>query len=519
MNLQDSLQASVTDNSITLRYEVQESDLATVRDIVESTGFFYPAEVDVAVELVEERLRRGDASGYFFAFVEHNGRTVGYSCYGPIACTTSSFDIFWIAIHSDAQRHGMGKWLMSVTEELIFDQGGERIYVETSGRDHYLPTRKFYDRCGYQKAAELPEFYGKGDSKVIYLKTKSVAASAVTATLADTSGGRGWTERSEGSPGCSSYRSPTPATHESMIDSAPGTPPKFDALLPEFQRLCEVVARLRAPGGCPWDRQQTLKTIKPYTLEETYELLEAIDSDDNSAICEELGDVLLQVILDSQIAADEQRFLLTDVVRQIADKMVRRHPHVFGNADAQTTDDVKRNWHAIKRQEKPGRESQLEGIPLALPELARAARITARAAAVGYDFPDRRMLFDKLNEELQELAVELFGSASIPNVSATVDADVLPDEPMAAALKDKAESELGDVLFVLANIGRRWGINPEEALRRSNAKFSRRFQAIEEAMKQNGCSMHDATLREMEDAYQAAKRREPGTTKNEMVES
>ncbi len=412
MNLQDSLPASVSDNSITLRYEVQESDLATVRDIVESTGFFYPAEVDVAVELVEERLRRGDSSGYFFAFVELNGRTVGYSCYGPIACTTSSFDIFWIAIHSDAQRHGMGKWLMSVTEELIFDRGGERIYVETSGRDHYLPTRKFYDRCGYQKAAELPEFYGKDDSKVIYLKTKPVAASAVTTTITDT----------------------TPQ---------PGTPPKFDSLLPEFQRLCEIVARLRAPDGCPWDRQQTMKT----------------------------------------------------------------------------TDDVKRNWHAIKRQEKPARESQLEGIPLALPELARAARITARAAAVGYDFPDRRMLFDKLNEELQELAVELFGTATIPTVLATVDADRLPDEPMAAALQDKAESELGDVLFVLANIGRRWGINPEEALRRSNAKFSRRFQAIEEAMKQNGRSMHDATLREMEDAYQAAKRREPVTTKNGMAES
>jgi tetrapyrrole methylase family protein/MazG family protein len=488
MKLQDSLPARVSDNSIVLRYEVQESDLATVRDIVESTGFFYPAEVDVAVELVEERLRRGDASGYFFAFAEVDGRTVGYSCYGPIACTTSSFDIFWIAVHSDAQRHGMGKWLMSVTEKLIFDRGGERIYVETSGRDHYLPTRKFYDRCGYQQAAELPEFYGEGDSKVIYLKTRLVAASAETATLADTM-------------------------------PQPGTPPEFDALLPEFQRLCEVVARLRAPDGCPWDRQQTMKTIKPYTLEETYELLEAIDSDDNIAICEELGDVLLQVILDSQIAADEQRFLLTDVVQQIADKMIRRHPHVFGNADAQTTDDVKRHWHAIKRQEKPARESQLEGIPLALPELTRAARITARAAAVGYDFPDRRMLFDKLNEELQELAVELFGSSTIPTVLATVDADVLPDEPMEEALKDKAESELGDVLFVLANIGRRWGINPEEALRRSNAKFSRRFQAIEEAMKRNGRSMHDATLREMEDAYQAAKRREPGTTNNGMVGS
>lgn len=296
-----------------------------------------------------------------------------------------------------------------------------------------------------------------------------------------------------------------------MSDSSPvpGTAPHFDALLPEFQRLCEVVARLRAPDGCPWDRQQTMKTIKPYTLEETYELLEAIDSDDNNAIQEELGDVLLQVVLDSQIAADEGRFELTAVVRHIADKMVRRHPHVFGDEQAATTEDVRRNWTALKQQEKPTRQSQLEGIPVALPELARAARITSRAAAVGYDFPDRRMLFDKLTEELGELSVELFGSDSVPHVAATVDAVRVPDEPIQdPATRDRAESELGDVLFVLANIGRRWGINPEEALRKSNAKFSRRFQAIEAAMKTQGQEMKHATLIEMEEAYQAAKARE-----------
>jgi len=289
----------------------------------------------------------------------------------------------------------------------------------------------------------------------------------------------------------------------------PGTSPDFGQLLPEFQRLCQVVAKLRSPEGCPWDRQQTMKTIKPYTLEETYELLEAIDSDDNSAIQEELGDVLLQVVLDSQIAADEGRFELTAVVRSIADKMVHRHPHVFGDAQADTTEEVRRNWSTIKQQEKPARQSQLEGIPVALPELARAARITARAAAVGYDFPDRRMLFDKLTEELSELSFELFGSGEIPHVTATVDAVRVPDEPIPdLAARDRAESELGDVLFVLANIGRRWGINPEDALRRSNAKFSRRFQAIETAMKAQGLSMKDASLVEMEQAYQAAKAKE-----------
>lgn len=478
MNSLNSGPAPIAANLARLRYEVMETDPVTIREIVESTKFFYPAEVDVAVELVEERLRKGDASGYDFAFAELDGHTVGYSCYGPIACTTNSFDIYWLAIHCDAQRHGLGKWLMSATEQRIFDRGGERIYVETSGRDHYLPTRKFYDRCGYQKAAELPEFYGPQDSKVIYVKAKLTDSAAATLSADEV--------------------------------PQPGTPPNFDSLLPEFRRLCEVVARLRAPDGCPWDRQQTMKSIKPYTLEETYELLEAIDADDNVAICEELGDVLLQVMLDSQIAADEQRFLLTDVVRGIADKMIRRHPHVFDTVDAPTTDDVRRNWHSIKQQEKPSRESQLDGIPIELPQLARASRITARVAAVGYDFPDRRMLFDKLNEELSELAVELFGEATIPGISATVDATVIPDQPIASPdLKDKAESELGDVLFVLANIGRRWGLNPEEALRRSNTKFSRRFRAIEEAMKLQGRSMNDATLREMEDAYQAAKRREP----------
>ncbi len=296
-----------------------------------------------------------------------------------------------------------------------------------------------------------------------------------------------------------------------MSDSlpVPGSSPDFGQLLPEFQRLCQVVAKLRSPEGCPWDRQQTMKTIKPYTLEETYELLEAIDSDDNGAIQEELGDVLLQVVLDSQIAADEGRFELTAVVRGIADKMIRRHPHVFGDVQADTTDEVRRNWSAMKQQEKPARQSQLEGIPVALPELARAARITSRAAAVGYDFPDRRMLFDKLTEELSELSFELFGSGEIPHVAATVDAVRVPDEPIQdLAARDRAESELGDVLFVLANIGRRWGINPEDALRRSNAKFSRRFQAIEAAMKEQGVAMKEATLLEMEQAYQAAKARE-----------
>ena len=294
---------------------------------------------------------------------------------------------------------------------------------------------------------------------------------------------------------------------------APGTPPDFPRLLPEFQRLCEVVARLRAPDGCPWDRQQTLQTIKPYTLEETYELLEAIDADDSGAIQEELGDLLLQVILDAQIAADDGRFELTAVVRQIADKMVRRHPHVFGDGTAATVSQVRAAWQTIKQQEKPARASQLEGIPKALPELARAARLSSRAALVGYDFPDRLMLFEKLREELSELAVELFGVPDLPVVAPAADTAVVPDEPWTdAARRDRAESELGDVLFAVANIARRWGINPEEALRKTNARFTRRFQAIETAVRESGRTLQEVTLPEMESIYQAYKLRERAET-------
>lgn len=288
-----------------------------------------------------------------------------------------------------------------------------------------------------------------------------------------------------------------------------GAEPDFHQLLPAVQRLCEVIAKLRSPEGCPWDRQQTLATIKPYTLEETYELLEAIDSDDNAAIQEELGDVLLQVVLDSQIASDEQRFEFVDVVKSITQKMIRRHPHVFGSEVANNTDDVKKHWHAAKNSEKSERQSRLEGIPKDLPQLARAHRIAGRAASVGYDFPDRRMLFDKLQEELEELNQELFDSPSAPHVAAAVDIEVVPDQPIQDSdRKARAESELGDVLFVMANIARRWGLNPEEALRKSNAKFSRRFQAIEAAMTSQDTSMEDATLQEMENAYQAAKAKE-----------
>lgn len=290
-----------------------------------------------------------------------------------------------------------------------------------------------------------------------------------------------------------------------------GTPPDRARNEAAFRRLCEVVARLRSPDGCPWDRRQTLETIKPYTLEETYELLEAIDSGDDEAIVEELGDVLLQVVLDAQIAADEGRFDLIDVVERITDKLVQRHPHVFGEAEADTPEAVVRHWDRIKHEEKQ-RKSIFEGLPADLPALARAARIADKAARVGYDFPHREMLFDKLREEIDELAQELFPDGRIPHMPATVDADVTPDEPIEdSSRRARVESELGDILFVVANIARRWKINPEEALRKSNRKFQRRFEYIEQKLAEQGRDVRETSLREMEDLYQAGKRGEAET--------
>lgn len=290
---------------------------------------------------------------------------------------------------------------------------------------------------------------------------------------------------------------------------APGTPPDSKTVAAAFVKLCEVIAQLRAPDGCPWDRVQTMKSIKPYTLEETYELLEAIDSDNNDSICEELGDVLLQVVLDAQIAADEGRFDMISVLRGITEKMITRHPHVFADAQAKNADDVRKHWEAQKSIEKSHRRSALDGIPQDLPALAKAARIQKKSARVGYDFPHRAMLFDKLREEVEELKEELYPNGDMPEIPAAVDMEPVPDEPIEdEERRDRIEGEIGDVLFVLANIARRWDINPEEALRRANRKFARRFQHIESGLAERGKTIRDANLQEMEELYQAAKARE-----------
>ena len=308
--------------------------------------------------------------------------------------------------------------------------------------------------------------------------------------------------------------SETPAS--SPLRPQPGTPPDPARLSSALIELSQIVAKLRSPEGCPWDRAQTLATIKPYTLEETYELLEAIDSDDDGAICEELGDVLLQVLLDSQIAADEGRFNLLDVAAGLSQKLIVRHPHVFGDSTAATAADVSRQWDRIKQAEKQ-RESIFDGLPAALPALARAARIADKAGRVGYDFPRREMLFAKLKEEVDELAAELFDDGQIPEVPPLVDGPVVHEPTVTdPARKARMQGELGDVLFVIANIARRWHINPEEALRESNRKFERRVRYIEDRLREQGRPMSDATLPEMEALYQEGKRREKAATEGDV---
>ncbi len=302
------------------------------------------------------------------------------------------------------------------------------------------------------------------------------------------------------------------------LNSPQGQPPEQSEIQAAFWNLCKVVAKLRSPQGCPWDRKQTLETIKPYTLEETYELLEAIDSGDDAAITEELGDLLLQVVLDAQIAADEQRFGIVDVVRVITDKMIRRHPHVFGDQQVGSADEVKGVWDRIKQSEKQERTSRLDGVPEQMPALARALRLQEKAARVGYDFPHRDMLFDKLQEELDELREELYESEQPPERKIDIHSDHTPDEEVSdSARRSRIEGEIGDVLFVIANIARRWKVNPEEALRKTNAKFTRRFQAIEQGLKRDDRSIEQASLAEMEEYYQREKQREKAEAAGDLI--
>jgi len=288
-----------------------------------------------------------------------------------------------------------------------------------------------------------------------------------------------------------------------------------------FERAVSIMARLRGPGGCPWDREQTFDSIKPYTLEETYEVLEAIDNRDWDELTGELGDLLLQVLFYSQMASEEQRFSINEVLDRLSMKLVNRHPHVFGDVTAETSADVLRNWEALKAEEKKKRleagggksappekpESVLAGVSSAMPALLEAHKLGSRAAHVGFDWPEVGGLFEKLEEEAAELRDELKRLPSPPTpANRGVAGSGRPQVP--EELRHRIEEEVGDMFFVLVNIARYLSLDPESALKKTNRKFKRRFQWIEEQLRASGRGPKDASMEEMEGLWQRAKRQE-----------
>jgi MazG family protein len=254
----------------------------------------------------------------------------------------------------------------------------------------------------------------------------------------------------------------------------------------KFQKLVEIMARLRAPGGCPWDRDQTFDSIKPYTLEETYEVLDAVDRREWGELAEELGDFMLQAVFFAQMASEEKLFAIGDALDAINSKLVRRHPHIFGEQSAETAGDVKRIWAEVKASEKKdkGREqdSLLAPVPRALPALVEAQQISSRAAGAGFDWENAEQVIEKLHEEMAELA-----------------------EARQAASHDEMENEIGDLLFVLVNLARFVKVDPEQALRRTNSKFRKRFAHIERRLAEQGRKLADSNIGEMEALWQEAK--------------
>jgi MazG family protein len=310
-----------------------------------------------------------------------------------------------------------------------------------------------------------------------------------------------------------------------------------------FERAVQIMARLRAPDGCPWDREQTFDTIKPYTLEEAYEVLEAIDNRDWPELTGELGDLLLQVLFYSQMASEEGYFSLDDVLDRLSNKLVDRHPHVFGNVRADTPDEVLRNWEAIKSLEKEKKKrlaesaagtgndddasrdgsdaaktaahsndnssSVLDGVSSKMPALIEAFKLSSRAARVGFDWPEIEGLFAKLNEETDELRAELKTAPmpiNSPSSATGIAGSGKPKVP--AELQERLEDEVGDMFFVLVNIARFLSLDPESALRKANRKFKRRFQWMEHQLSTNGKSPQQASTDELESLWQAAKQQE-----------
>ncbi len=261
----------------------------------------------------------------------------------------------------------------------------------------------------------------------------------------------------------------------------------------DIQKLVDLVARLRGENGCPWDKEQTRESLKPMLIEEAYEVLDALDGENPTELKEELGDLLFQVVFHAQIAYEYGEFHLADIIDRLHEKMIRRHPHVFGDADLKTSRDVLQNWEDIKAAEKgvesssqpDSGKSLLDGIPARLPALHTAYQMTAKASRVGFDWSRLEDIIAKLQEETKEL-----------------------EEAHAGQNSRKVASEVGDLLFVVVNIARFLGIDPETALRRANHKFSRRFRYVESAIKHRGLEMRNTPLSEMDALWNQAKESE-----------
>lgn len=261
-----------------------------------------------------------------------------------------------------------------------------------------------------------------------------------------------------------------------------------------MERLLDLMARLRAPDGCPWDREQTPVTLKPQLLEECYEVLEAIDSGSATHLTEELGDLLLHVVFQAQIAREAGDFTFADVANGIVDKMVRRHPHVFGEQKVADASGVLTLWHQLKRVEKPERESALDGVPRALPALMRAEALQKKARNVGFDWPDALGSLAKVREELEEVTAEIESDFAF----------AAANESKFTPAPETAE-ELGDLLFSIVNLTRHLKLDAEDLLTGANDKFARRFRAVEEHIKAQGKEMKDCTLEELDAAWNAVK--------------
>jgi MazG family protein len=269
-----------------------------------------------------------------------------------------------------------------------------------------------------------------------------------------------------------------------MPPDEPKLPPKLPAAA-GFARLVEIMARLRSPEGCPWDREQTFDTIKPYLLEETYEVMDSVDARDWDGLADELGDLLLQVVFFSQMAEEAGHFDVTDALEAINAKLVRRHPHVFGEGEAKTAEDVVRKWDEIKATEKVRPKGLLAGVPRSLPALMEARQIAGRAAGAGFDWNNVDQVLEKLKEELAEL-----------------------DAARQAGSQEAQQDEIGDLLFVIVNIARFLKVDPEQALRGTNSKFRRRFEFVEKGLEAKGKSLRESTVEEMESLWQEAKGQE-----------